>query len=82
VSPCGVEGRGGPLSRFKNRAALMQHGGETNCWNQPCKVVNVERIVAELGIIGTRGVRRREGGRRKKEGEVSSKEEVERYHGL
>jgi hypothetical protein len=45
-------------------------------------VVNVERIVAELGIIGTRGVRRREGGRRKKEGEVSSKEEVERYHGL
>ena len=65
MSPCGVEGRGEPLSRCKNRAALMQHEGETNCWNQPCKVANVERIVAELGIIGTRGARRREGGRRK-----------------
>jgi len=68
VNPCGVEGRGEPLSRCKNRAALMQHEGETNCWcwNQPCKVANVERIVAELGIVGIRGVRRREGGRSKK----------------
>jgi hypothetical protein len=66
VNPCGVEGRGGePLSRCKNRAALlMQHEGGTNCWNQPCKVANVERIDAELGIVGTRGVRRRKGGRR------------------
>jgi hypothetical protein len=52
VNPCGVEGRGEPLSRCKNRAALMQHEGETNCWNQPCKVTNEERIVAELGIVG------------------------------
>jgi hypothetical protein len=63
VNPCGVEGRGSePLSRCKNRAALMQHEGETNCWNQPCKVANVERIVAELGIVGRRG---EEEGRRK-----------------